>query len=343
VGWLSWGEIAEKWIASQGDAELTKEFVNTVLGETWQARGDAPEWQDVYRRRDTYRSGTVPRGTLILFAGVDVQKDRLEAGVWGFGRNRERWLIEHRILMGSTERPDVWAALASMMDETWPHESGAEMAVRDWGIDSGAFAPEVGAFVRAQAGRGNVHAVDGHDAYTAAFLGLGHMEFSARGQKVKHGLKTIKVGVSFCKQELVAQLGLDRSDGTTLPGTVHLPGDVTEDAVKQLTSESLMSRTERGRVKREWVVMEGRRNEVLDCANYARGLAAMRGWDRWKEPRFAELEALLLDTAATPEPAPAPMTPAQEALAAMQARQQAPVQRPGWLGDRHQNWFGRRD
>jgi hypothetical protein len=26
VGWMSWGEIAEKWIASQGDAELTKEL-----------------------------------------------------------------------------------------------------------------------------------------------------------------------------------------------------------------------------------------------------------------------------------------------------------------------------
>ena len=212
VGWMSWADIAESFVSAQKDPEVLKGYVNTVLGETWQARGDAPEWQDVYRRRGTYRSGTAPEGVLILFAGVDVQKDRLEVGVWGFGRNRERWLVEHRILMGRTDRPDVWAALAAMMGETWRHESGAEMPVRDWGINSGAFAPEVGAFVRAQAGRGNVHAIDGHDAYTAAFLGLGHMEFSARGQKVKSGLKTLKIGVSFCKQELVAQLGLDRPD-----------------------------------------------------------------------------------------------------------------------------------
>ena len=290
---MSWADIAESFVSAQKDPEVLKGYVNTVLGETWQARGDAPEWQDVYRRRGTYRSGTAPEGVLILFAGVDVQKDRLEVGVWGFGRNHERWLVEHRILMGSTERPDVWAALAAMMGEAWRHESGAEMAVRDWGIDSGAFGPEVGAFVRAQAGRGNVHAIDGHDAYTAAFLGLGHMEFSARGQKVKSGMKTLKIGVSFCKQELVAQLGLDRSDtGSALPGTVHLPGDITEDAVKQLTSESLVSRTERGRVKREWQLISGRRNEGLDCANYARGLAAMRGWHRWKDSHFRALEAV---------------------------------------------------
>jgi phage terminase large subunit GpA-like protein len=74
---------------------------------------------------------------------------------------------------------------------------------------------------------------------------------------------------------------------------VFLPSDVTEDQVKQLTSESLVTRMVKGRSKREWQVIEGRRNEVLDCANYARGLAAARGWDRWRESRFIELETLL--------------------------------------------------
>ncbi|WP_246690209.1 terminase gpA endonuclease subunit [Methylorubrum populi] len=27
-----------------------------------------------------------------------MQKDRLEVSVWGFGRNRERWLVEHRVI-----------------------------------------------------------------------------------------------------------------------------------------------------------------------------------------------------------------------------------------------------
>jgi phage terminase large subunit GpA-like protein len=41
------------------------------------------------------------------------------------------------------------------------------------------------------------------------------------------------------------------------------------------------------------VPIGGRRNEVLDCANYARGLAAMRGWDRWRETHWRELEGAL--------------------------------------------------
>lgn len=294
VGWMSWVEIAQRWEAAQGDPDLLKEFMNTVLGETWQQRGDAPEWEHVYHQRDGFLSGTVSRGVLILFAGVDVQKDRLEVGIWGFGRNRQRWLVEHRVLPGPTNRPEVWAELEKMFSETWLHDSGAEMAVRDWGIDSGAFAPEVGAFVRNQQGRGNVHAVDGQDRYDAAFLGIGALDLTIKGKKLRRGLKTLKIGVSYCKQEIVSQLALKKADdGTFPPGFIHLPSDVTEDQVKQLTSESLVTKRVKGRLKREWQIIEGRRNECLDCSNYARGVAAMRGWDRWRDARFNELERLL--------------------------------------------------
>lgn len=296
VGWLSWVEIAHKWESAQGNPDLLKEFINTVLGEVWQAKGDAPDWDAVYSRRSNYKSGTVPHGVLALFAGCDVQKDRIEVGIWGVGRNRERWLIEHRVLIGATQRPEVWAELAGMFDETWPHENGACLTVRDWGIDSGAFAAEVSAFVRSHRGRPDVHAVDGLDRYYAAYLGPGKMDVTIGGKKIAGGLKTQRIGVSYCKQELIGQLALDRpSDGEPFPpGFVHLPADVTEDQVKQLTSESLITRVVGGRTKREWMIMEGRRNEVLDTANYARGLAAMRGWDRWKEPTFAELESLIV-------------------------------------------------
>lgn len=295
VGWLSWVEIAQRWEAAQGDPDLLKEFINTILGETWQAKGDAPEWDQVYAKRERYRSGTVPNGGLVVFAGVDVQKDRIEVSFWAFGRNRERWFIEHRVIPGPTNRPEVWKSLAEMLEDTFPHDSGAEIGVRDWGVDSGAFPSEVGAFVRQQRGRANVWAVDGLDRYHAAFLGIGRMDLTSGGQKLPGGLRTLRIGVSYCKQELNLQMALATpGEGEQFaPGYVHFPGDITEDQVRQITSESLVTRTVNGRVKREWVVIEGRRNECLDCANYARGLAAMRGWERWREPKFTELEGLL--------------------------------------------------
>jgi phage terminase large subunit GpA-like protein len=313
VGWMSWVEIAQRWEAAQGDPELLKEFINTVLGEVWQAKGDAPEWDVVYNRRETYLSGTVPGGGLALFAGVDVQKDRLEVGIWAFGRNRERWLIAHVVLPGQTNRPEVWADLAKMFDEPWEHESGAQMMVRDWGIDSGAFTAEVYAFVRSHGGRANVHAIDGQDKYTAAYLGVGSKDADTKGKKLRRGLKTIKIGVSFCKQELVGQLALQRPEEGALPaGYVHLPRDITEDQAKQLTAESLVTRMVGGRQRREWQVIEGRRNEVLDCANYARGIAALRGWDRWKDHQWRQLEELLsLESGRVEKPLNEPLPPAR--------------------------------
>lgn len=273
--------------------EALRTFFNTQLARTWKEGADAPEWQDVYARRDQDLSGTVSIAALILFAGIDVQKDRLEVGVWGFGRNRERWLIEHRVLPGDTNRAEVWKSLEAMFSETWDHAGGTEIAVRDWGIDSSGFTAEVYAFVRSQAGRGNVHAVDGQDSYAAAFLGVGGKDANAAGKKLRRGLKLLRIGASFCKQELMSCLSLQRPlEGKSFPaGFVHLPRDVTEDQVKQLTAEELVTHVTRGRTRREWVPIGGRRNEVLDCANYARGLAAMRGWDRWRETHWRQLEA----------------------------------------------------
>jgi phage terminase large subunit GpA-like protein len=310
--------------------EALKTFFNTQIARTWKETGEAPEWTAVYERRDKYKMGTCPAGVLMLFAGVDVQKDRLEVRVWGFGRDRQRWLVDVRILPGSPTTSGVWTELAKLFGMTWPHELGGEMQVRDWGIDSAAFSSEVAAFVRSQRGRGNVHATRGHDKYEGAFLGVGAMEVSADGKKLSRGLKTLKIGVSFCKQELVGQLSLAKPIGEAPypPGFVHLPEDVTDDEVKQLTSEQLVTRVVRGRTRREWGIIEGRRNEGLDCANIARGLASMRGWDRWRESRFSELEALIKNSAGDgdDDPPPGSAPPSEGA------------QRATWMG-RQRGWL----
>jgi phage terminase large subunit GpA-like protein len=239
-----------------------------------------------------------------------VQKDRLEVRIWGFGRERRRWLVDIRVIPGSPTLPHVWAELAKLFDETWPHELGATLGVRDWGIDSGHWASEVSAFVRRHRGRGNVHAVDGQDKYLMPYLGAGAMDVTVDGKKRRKGLKTLKIGVSFCKQELMGQLGLTKPVGSdpVPPGFVHLPQDVPDEEVKQLTSEELVTHVRRGKTRREWQLISGRRNEGLDCANYARGLAAMRGWDRWRDSHFRGLEELLKQQATASDAAPVAQT-----------------------------------
>ncbi|MFX4404470.1 terminase gpA endonuclease subunit, partial [Acinetobacter baumannii] len=89
----------------------------------WVEEGEAPDWQRLVERREDYRVGTVPHGGLLLVGAADVQKDRIEASVWAFGRGKESWLVEHRVLMGDTARDTVWKRLAEMQAETWTHAS----------------------------------------------------------------------------------------------------------------------------------------------------------------------------------------------------------------------------
>jgi hypothetical protein len=89
VGWFSWADAAEIYEQAQKTPDLMKGFVNTVLGLPFEEEAEAPEWQRLYERRESYRIGVVPERGLFLTAGVDVQKDRIEIEVVVWGRGKE--------------------------------------------------------------------------------------------------------------------------------------------------------------------------------------------------------------------------------------------------------------
>jgi phage terminase large subunit GpA-like protein len=112
VGWLSWAQIARDWEAAQGKPEDIKTFRNTVLGETCQEQGEAPDWERLVERREDFRMGVVPPGALVLTAGVDVQDDRLECDVWGWAEGFSSWLVDHVVIQGSPRDRDPWEVAA---------------------------------------------------------------------------------------------------------------------------------------------------------------------------------------------------------------------------------------
>jgi phage terminase large subunit GpA-like protein len=65
VGWLSWEQIARDWESAQGKPEDLKTFKNTVLGETWQEQGEAPDWERLVERREDFAMAVVPTGALV--------------------------------------------------------------------------------------------------------------------------------------------------------------------------------------------------------------------------------------------------------------------------------------
>ncbi len=305
LGWRAWREIAAAWEAAvskeTGSSAAIKTFKNTELGETWVEEGEAPDWQRLLERREDYAIGTIPAGGLLLTAGADVQKDRIEVSVWAFGRGKEAWLIEHRVLMGDTARDAVWKALGGMLAETWTHASGAAMPLARLALDTGFATQEAYAFVRA-CRDARVMAVKGVRTGSmggAALIGTPTaVDVSQAGKKLRRGIKVYTVAVSIAKLEFYnnlrksADVGEDGATPIYPAGYVHLP-KIDAEFIQQLCAEQLITRRDRnGFPVREWQKMR-ERNEALDCYVYARAAAAAAGLDRFEERHWRELERQL--------------------------------------------------
>jgi phage terminase large subunit GpA-like protein len=301
VGWRSWREIAAAWESAvnkeSGSAAAIKTFKNTELGETWIEEGEAPDWQRLLERREDYRIGSIPAGGLLLLGGADVQKDRIEASIWAFGRGKESWLVEHRVLMGDTARDAVWKRLGELIAETWTHTSGAQVPLARFALDTGFATQEAYTFVRL-ARDSRVMAVKGV-AKGAALVGTPTaVDLSKGGKKLRRGIKVFSVAVGIAKLEFYNNLRKTADvleDGITVSypaGFVHLP-KVDAEFMQQLCAEQLITRRNRnGFAIREWQKMR-ERNEALDCYVYARAAASAAGLDRFEERHWRELERQL--------------------------------------------------
>lgn len=300
AGWRSWTDIAAAWESAvskeTGSIAAIKTFRNVELGETFVELGDAPEWERLLERTEIYPIGIVPEGGLLLVAGIDIQRDRIEASVWAYGRGRECWLIEHRIMTGDTAKGDVWKSLGAMLSETWPHVDGAEMPLIRIAIDSGYATQEVYTFVRSQKDS-RVVAIKGVSKGAALVSSPRSIDVSVNGKRLRCGIKLVTVVPSIAKTELYSNLRRTiqvDDDGviTYPPGYVHLP-KLDAEFVQQLCAEQLVTKKDRsGYQKREWQKTRDR-NEALDCAIYARCAAAMAGVDRFEERHWRQLEEQL--------------------------------------------------
>jgi phage terminase large subunit GpA-like protein len=170
LGFFSWAEAAEMFIRAtrNHDKGLLKVFVNTVLGETWAESGRSIESSWLQRRCELYLK-PIPSEALLLTAGADVQEDRIEVEVVGWGRNLENWSIDYNTIMGDTEYDWVWEQLDMYLLRTWEHTSGTHVPIAGACIDSGHRAKRVYDFVRPREFR-RVFAVKGQDGFGRGYI-----------------------------------------------------------------------------------------------------------------------------------------------------------------------------
>lgn len=289
LGWYSWIDIARDYEEAKKEHETEKKteklrtFTNTVLGKTFEEPGEAPEWKRLYLRREAYEMGVCPEGVLFLTCGVDVQKDRLEMEVVGWGLKKVSWSIEYSVLHGDPSKEEVWLELAEYLQKTFPGEGGKNFPIKVTAIDSGFKTQEVYSFCR-NFSPSRVIAIKGNDNLSVV-LGLPKIvDAKTKGRVHRRAAKVWNIGVSILKAELYGWLRIDPPVGEEkIPtGYCHFP-EYDEEYFKQLTAEKVVTkRNRKGYTAQEWV-KDRERNEALDCRIYARAAAALAGLDRMKE------------------------------------------------------------
>lgn len=279
-GWaLSWAEMARQWLdanatAKTGDLRQLKTFVNTILAETWEEKGEKAEDTALYQRREEYEE-TCPAGVLVLTAAIDVQDNRLEAEIVGWGDGEEGWGIEYRVFPGSPAHPLVWKDVTDWLARKWLHACGLALRVECVVVDTGGHhTKEAYWFVRRY--RGRCYAIKGSNQPGAPLVPP--RPTKPRGATVH----LYHVGTNAAKDTLFERMKLEEPG----PGYMHFPvKDGYDDTYfKMLTNEERRKKYERG-VEMGYYYKKLGRNEPLDLWVYNLAAVALLNpnWEKLAE------------------------------------------------------------
>ncbi len=294
LGWYSWRDLCQDYedaLRSQ-KVEDMKVFINTGLGEVYEDKGERPAEEMLFQRREQYEIGTVPRGVVFLTCAVDIQADRLEAEVHGWGRQRERWSVDRSLIIGDPDKEEVWDDLEEYITQTFPHVDGFDLPIQITLIDSGFKAHRAYSFCRKFDPR-RVMPIKGVSNSVQMVNRPKAVDIKENGKVVKrNGIKLWTIGVNLIKAEVYGDLKkeapMDILEGFP-PGFIHFPQYEKEYFLQLTAEERMVSKDKKGYTTIEWHKKRDR-NETLDLYVYNRAAASIYGIDRFKDENWKKLE-----------------------------------------------------
>ncbi|WP_233863495.1 phage terminase large subunit family protein [Paraburkholderia adhaesiva] len=256
-------EIAVKWLAAHTDETLKQVWWNTQAGQPYRVRAGKEVKLEVLAARAEHWPGEVPAGVGVLTAGIDVQSDRVEMEVVGWGKDEESWSIAYDVIEGDPSAPDLWHEVDAALMQTWRRDDGRPFSIMAACIDSGGHATQsVYAFAKERIGR-RVWAIKGESARTGQRSPVWPTKKPTRRTKASY--RPVILGVNAAKDSIRDRLALDQPG----PGFMHFPADRDRNYYAQLTAERIIVKEVAGHKFYVWELPAGRANEALDCRVYA--------------------------------------------------------------------------
>ena len=255
--WTMLADAVRDFLIAKKAPDTLRVFVNTFLAETWEDQGETVG--DIrFEDREEEFGASIPDDIVVITAGIDVQDDRLELELIGWGRDEESWSLDYKTLYGDPSTPHLWNDLDNILKASYTTESGRQLGIRAACVDSGGhYTQAVYNFVRPREGR-RIFAIKGMAGEQRPLVG--------RPSKNNIGkIKLFTVGTFPIKELIFSRLKI-QSEGA---GYCHFPAGRSDEYYQQLAnSEKIVTKYQKGFPRREFVKTRTR-NEALDCRVYA--------------------------------------------------------------------------
>jgi len=287
LGWMDWKSLAKQFekakkAQAKGDLEPMQVFYNTRLAKVWDSAQEQTK-ADVLKQRarlESYGLGSMPAGVLMLTGSVDVQANRLEFMVMGWGVGMERWIVDFQVVPGDPADERTWAALDELLKAKYRHPCGVGLGILATGVDSGGHhTDEVYQFCRVRRWR-NVFAIKGASKPGRPVIAQrpSMVDVTWKGQTERNGAELWFVGTDTAKDWIYNRYPFESG-----PGALHFANDLPDDFFDQCVAERKVARYVRGHKRIEWVKGKAERNEALDLMVYCLAMAHYLGLNRYKE------------------------------------------------------------
>jgi phage terminase large subunit GpA-like protein len=266
-------------------------FYNNILAESFEIMGSKVHFSQVSgHRRAVYRLGEIPNewaekhaGSKILFLTcmVDVHKDNLAVGVFGWSRDAKCFLIDYWRFEDNTQsgcevrESKAWSRLQDLLlDKTYTAKEGTVYKIATTFID---------------AGYQNELVCDFCNEYEAGVFPIIGRERPAKSQRIQEfsefktqiGTIGYRILVDHYKDRLAPILRRDwvEESGEQKPYHFNAAVDTTDKQLKELTRETRREKKDdRGNVSYEWYRPGNARNELWDLMVYGHAGVDIIAW-----------------------------------------------------------------
>lgn len=263
--WLTWWKIVAQFLDAKDNPADLMGFVNSWLAQVWEQVVHRQHDDTVIACVDQDRvAGQCPDDVRVVTAAVDVQADRLEWSVAGWGYDEESWVIDAGKIQNDNGKE--WDALGrTLFGKPWGHRH-VQCCVVD---RRGGRDPEVVDFVRRWSPIARMIAgVERDSPELFATKKIDH--HPKTGQKLKQSMTLWTVNVGWFKDLVAQRMAIAQTEPDARAGRIHLPNGLPEGWLKQLNSEhKVLDTKSRTREVYRWVLRPGhRRNEAWDLMVY---------------------------------------------------------------------------